>query len=328
MYLYNMKMISISIFILLNSFSMLFLNSMFNMWIMMEFNSMMIFIMMFYFDSNKMKIILYMLIQVFSSSVLMFSFYLMNSPHYFSSLGELMMLSSLSLKLAMFPFHSWYPYINKGLSWPMIFFMTTFQKLGPMILFSYTHSMILLNITLNLTAVISTINMMYSNSMKAMMSYSSLIHTSWMIMIMILSNSSFFIYFIIYSLLTFTIFLMFHKLNLMFINQKFMISNLMNFSIFLLLLSYSSLPPFTGFILKWIVVKESNNIFYSLTFMLMLASCSAMFMYTKSTMQSIMSSNFKTWISYEFSILQSYLIFIMICFPMLGLTFMSYNFYE
>nr|QNV12174.1 NADH dehydrogenase subunit 2 [Ammophila sabulosa] len=257
------------------------MNSFFMLWIMMEINTLMIFILMFMNKTNKIKMMMYMLIQAFSSSSMLMFMFLKSLFLNYYLISNLGMMMSLSMKLGFFPFHMWYPYINSSFKWIIIYFMFTTQKISPIILSTNIKYMNLFMLIIMLNSIISSMNMFYSNNYKYIMSYSSLIHSSWLIIILTMSNKNFINYLIFYLIITSMLLFMFNKLNIIYINQYSLIKNFNNMILYMLMLSYSSLPPFSGFYTKWISIMEFNYLSFFSNCFLILSSINAMFMYLK-----------------------------------------------
>nr|YP_009002476.1 NADH dehydrogenase subunit 2 [Ranina ranina]BAO48232.1 NADH dehydrogenase subunit 2 [Ranina ranina] len=201
----------------------------------------------------------YFLIQALGSSIIIFSSCLLLMV---PSFALILLLSSLLLKLGSAPFHFWFPQVTEGLNWIQASLLLTIQKIAPMFLISYLLLDPLVVFLASLAAIMSAItgalggiNQTY---LRKLMAFSSINHMSWMIFSLILSELSWFIYFSFYSLISFSVISLFH------LTQVYHLSNLFNFRaplplpmlVFSLsLLSLGGLPPFSGFIPKWMVVQ-------------------------------------------------------------------------
>uniref|UniRef100_UPI00315C5037 NADH dehydrogenase subunit 2 n=1 Tax=Tuerkayana hirtipes TaxID=2739209 RepID=UPI00315C5037 len=253
--------------------------SWFGAWIGLELN-MMSFIplitlkMNSYFSEAALK---YFLIQALGSALLISSGFLSTS---FLFISTAFIFLAILLKLASAPFHFWFPQVMEGLAWPQAFLLSTIQKLAPMVLLSYLMiNDMLIKMTI-FSAILSAIvgalgglNLLY---LRKIIAFSSINHLSWMLIAVSAGDIFWFLYFSIYSAILLSITTTFHKL------QTFTLSNLMQSdqnSIFhatlisLNLLSLSGLPPFTGFIPKWILIQImiNLNLFIPLFFLLLSA---------------------------------------------------------
>ena len=97
----------------------------------------------------------------------------------------------------------------------------------------------------------------------------------WIIAGIINNENIWLVYFIFYTFLNLRIIFLFNNFKLFNINQTFKMFNsnkFINISLFVLLLSLGGLPPFFGFIPKWLIIEliVKNNIFVTLAFILIL----------------------------------------------------------
>lgn len=282
--------------------------------------------MIFIYNSNKIKIIIYIFIQAFRSSSLLFFIFLKTIPRNYSIISNTGIILRLALKLGFFPFHSWYPNINKNLKWIIIYFIFTIQKIRPIILstnISYINSftfIILIN------SIIASINIYYSNNYKIILSYSSLIHSRWLIILLILSNKNFLNYLIFYLLITTLLIYLIIKFNLYHTNQCSIIKNYNNWILYLIILSYARLPPFSGFYIKWIGLIELEAISFNTNCFIVISSLNAIFIYIKIFLSITLSLKYKKWIKYKFNIIHLKIFFYLSLFPFTGIIIFINNY--
>nr|QUO98725.1 NADH dehydrogenase subunit 2 [Pseudolimnophila brunneinota] len=226
----------------------------------------------------------YFLTQALASSLLLFSIILLmfitNMNLYFNeeyiNYSNLMINSSLLLKTGAAPFHFWFPGVMEGLNWSNNLILMTWQKIGPLMLISYSMNFSMFFILIIVSSVlIGSLGGLNQTSMKKIMAFSSINHLGWMVAAMIFSENLWEIYFIMYSFLSFTLIYLFNTFKLFHINQTFsMLSNypLIKFSLFMSLLSLGGLPPFLGFFPKWLVIQSlsMNNFIVLMIFMVSL----------------------------------------------------------
>nr|YP_010946323.1 NADH dehydrogenase subunit 2 [Anisolampra panfilovi]WGO57041.1 NADH dehydrogenase subunit 2 [Anisolampra panfilovi] len=207
----------------------------------------------------------YFLIQALASSSLMFiiinkslieSMFTISN----SSLTSIMISTPLLMKSGAAPMHWWFPSVMEGLSWSNCFILMTVQKIAPLMLISYTinFSMFLTSIIL-MSVMIGAIGGFNQTSIRKILTYSSINHMGWMLTAMILGENMWMFYFLIYSLLTLTIITIIYPLQISFVNQTYLISNenkIMKFLLFSSLLSLGGLPPFLGFMPKWMIIQS------------------------------------------------------------------------
>nr|YP_009509565.1 NADH dehydrogenase subunit 2 [Tubuca polita]AUN44982.1 NADH dehydrogenase subunit 2 [Tubuca polita] len=253
--------------------------SWFGIWIGLELN-LMSFIplislkMNSYFSEAALK---YFLIQAMGSALLISSSFLFISLTFISLF---LILFSLLLKMGSAPFHFWFPQVMEGILWPQVFLLSTIQKLAPLTLISYLMVSETLSKLVTFTAVSSAIigalGGLNLTLLRKIIAFSSINHLSWMLIAISMSDTFWLFYFSIYSFILLSITSMFFKL------QTYSLSSLIkldqNSSMFPLLISFnflslSGLPPFTGFIPKWMLIQimMNQNLFFPIFFLLLSA---------------------------------------------------------
>nr|AXS66131.1 NADH dehydrogenase subunit 2 [Curculionoidea sp. 30 KM-2017] len=198
---------------------------------------------------------------------------------------------ALLLKMGAAPFHSWLPEVVSGLKWEMILIMLTWQKIAPMIIISYlSYTPMFLSIFIIFSALISGIQGLNQICLRKILAYSSINHMSWMISAMLSSTMLWTYYFIIYSIISWNMIIIFMKFNIFNLNQ---LANLFSFNkkvkIFFMLnfLSLSGLPPFLGFYPKWLTINFLiKNNFMFLSMILIMLTLTSMYMYIRITFSS------------------------------------------
>nr|YP_010952541.1 NADH dehydrogenase subunit 2 [Craspedortha porphyria]WMQ52861.1 NADH dehydrogenase subunit 2 [Craspedortha porphyria] len=197
---------------------------------------------------------------------------------------SIMINSSLLMKMGSTPFHFWFPNISEGLSWFNNLILMTWQKISPMILLSYYMNLNFLYFIIMLNVMIGAIGGMNQTSLRKLMAFSSINNLGWMIFSIMISENLWLFYFLMYSFLISIMFFLFYMLNMFFINQLFI--NNMNFIIKMNLLvnflSLGGLPPFIGFLPKWIIINFLMfNKFYLLTLIMIMSSLITIYFYIR-----------------------------------------------
>nr|YP_009988795.1 NADH dehydrogenase subunit 2 [Chionoecetes japonicus x Chionoecetes opilio]YP_009988808.1 NADH dehydrogenase subunit 2 [Chionoecetes japonicus]QNM40281.1 NADH dehydrogenase subunit 2 [Chionoecetes japonicus x Chionoecetes opilio]QNM40294.1 NADH dehydrogenase subunit 2 [Chionoecetes japonicus] len=216
----------------------------------------------------------YFLVQALASSLIIMSTSLALTYPYISSF---IILMALLLKLGAAPFHFWFPQVMMGLMWTQIIILMIVQKIAPMLLISYLMETNLILKTLILSAIFSAVvgalGGLNNMSLRKIMAFSSINHMSWMFMALTISETMWLMYFIFYSTISISVVLLFNYLQIYNISSMLTLSPLTSITplaIPMALLSMGGLPPFTGFIPKWILIQimVDSNMVISLVFLL------------------------------------------------------------
>nr|QXU57660.1 NADH dehydrogenase subunit 2 [Cherax parvus] len=268
-------------------------SSWFTAWVGLELN-LMSFIPLISSKKNQLPTeasLKYFLIQALGSAIIILSSTLMLLH---PKLASLLISLALLLKLGAAPFHSWFPQVMEGLNWPQAIILMTAQKLAPMFLISYLtmsfHTSISIFLAGICSAVVGATGGMNQTSLRKILSYSSINHMSWMLIAMLINEISWMIYFFMYALIATSVALYFMSI------QSYFFFHLINSNITplskmistLSLYSLGGMPPFSGFIPKWIITQEmiSGGYFFSLL-ILLLSSLVTLYFYIRLTLGPI-----------------------------------------
>nr|YP_009327165.1 NADH dehydrogenase subunit 2 [Orthetrum sabina]ANX09989.1 NADH dehydrogenase subunit 2 [Orthetrum sabina] len=182
--------------------------------------------------------------------------------------------SALLMKMGAAPFHFWFPGVMEGISWMNCFILMTWQKIAPFILISYKLMNNMLVMVIFMSTLIGSVGGLNQNSTRKIMAYSSIGHLGWMISAMMISNNLWLIYFMIYSLLNMAVLYLFYNQSMYQLSQAYFIKNnaTIKFSMMISMLSLGGLPPFLGFLPKWLVIQglSLQYSFFMLLFMVMM----------------------------------------------------------
>ena len=178
---------------------------------------------------------------------------------------NLLIESSLLLKIGAAPFHFWFPQVIEGLDWISTILLITVQKLAPIVLISYTltetinqNYLMLFALISRLTGAIRGIN---QTILRKILAFSSINHISWILLSISLRELYWLYYFIFYCFISSSIAILF------FFQQAFHISHLSSTPMpsliklltFISLLSLGGLPPFIGFFPKWLIIQQLTS---------------------------------------------------------------------
>nr|YP_010021210.1 NADH dehydrogenase subunit 2 [Schizoneuraphis gallarum]QOK36250.1 NADH dehydrogenase subunit 2 [Schizoneuraphis gallarum] len=254
-----------------------------SMWMGLELNlfsiiPIMNFNLSIYSIESTMK---YFLIQAFASILLLM--FLINKSMFFIINNNMLIILSLMMKLSLMPFHLWLPSLIEGLNWMSCMLLMTWQKISPLIMISYLNS----NKTMIFIITMIFLNPIFGmnqNSIRKILAMSSINNTSWMLFAMLMNETIWINYFIIYSMLNFMIITILSKFNINYINQLkfFNINFFFKINLFMLILSIMGLPPMLGFIMKWMLIKTlMYNQMNLIMLMLIILTIMNLFMYIK-----------------------------------------------
>nr|UPL65881.1 NADH dehydrogenase subunit 2 [Mecomma ambulans] len=238
-----------------------------NMWVGLEIN-LMSFIPLMSESKNpflSQSSMMYFLVQSLASSMMIMS--IMTSKFTFMNVNKdsmnIVILVSMMMKVGMPPFHLWFPEIMNKMKWNMCFLMSTWQKVGPL----YILSKVLENNKINtmiiaITAMIGAIHGLNQTSARKIISYSSINHISWLLMLMMTSKEFWAMYMMLYMLLMSITCMMMYKFNIIFINQMktFSTKILDKILVVVMMMSMGGMPPFLGFLPKIMTMKTMINL--------------------------------------------------------------------
>nr|YP_009350130.1 NADH dehydrogenase subunit 2 [Microcerotermes newmani]AQP26395.1 NADH dehydrogenase subunit 2 [Microcerotermes newmani] len=212
----------------------------------------------------------YFIVQVLASATLLFMvvmktltedlFTFETNPY-----TPMIICTPLLLKSGAAPLHWWFPGVMEGLSWENCALLMTVQKAAPLMLMSYLIEINVFTLSIILlSTIVGSIGGLNQTSMRKILTYSSINHTGWMLIALTTSENLWLVYFMIYSALALAVVSAISLSGTSFINQTMMTNKdaaLMKFMMFTSLLSLGGLPPFLGFLPKWIVIQAmiTNN---------------------------------------------------------------------
>nr|YP_009441877.1 NADH dehydrogenase subunit 2 [Xylosandrus crassiusculus]AOY40072.1 NADH dehydrogenase subunit 2 [Xylosandrus crassiusculus] len=270
--------------------------SWFSTWIGLEIN-LLSFIPLMKTPSNKYSsesISKYFMTQAMASFILLFSIIMFTNSKVFNmdltNLTSILMSSAIFMKMGAAPLHFWFPEVASGISWNSNLILLTWQKLAPMIILSYMSLMPSLMIMFILSSsIIGSLLGLNQTCMRKILAYSSINHISWMVSSLMCSINTFLIYFTIYSFMNLVIINNLKMWKISFMSQINMMKNNPQKLVFVMnLFSLGGLPPFVGFIPKWMTINQlSNNSMFFLTTMLIIFTLITLFFYLRISFSSL-----------------------------------------
>nr|YP_003434442.1 NADH dehydrogenase subunit 2 [Chaetoderma nitidulum]ABM69286.1 NADH dehydrogenase subunit 2 [Chaetoderma nitidulum] len=271
-----------SSFMILGTFLMLFSPNYVSIWVGLELNFFGFLPLMADMKETQtleasMK---YFLVQAFGSSIFLTGLFLLTYSNFMNTnfnFPHTLMILAISVKLGIAPFYFWLPSVMSGLSWKNCILLNTFQKFGPMLLFTHLfswNSFILMMIIT--TSLIGGMMGMSQTQVRSILAYSSLVHMSWILSLGFYSLCYMLLYMFIYFILSSLVFMHSAKKNSIRISS----TTPKKLSLLASLLSLGGMPPFTGFSMKLlglqILISEASIM---LTSMLVLSSLLSLYFY-------------------------------------------------
>nr|AYP72685.1 NADH dehydrogenase subunit 2 [Chrysodinopsis sp. EMHAU-1507081] len=269
-----------------------------SMWLGLEINLMSIIPLLTnyknqYASESALK---YFITQALASMIFLFSILILMKKveqltNWPNNMILMMMYSSIFLKMGAAPFHMWFPEVLEGLSWMNCMIMLTWQKIAPMVIMMNNFKFSLFVMTVIVSSLIfSSILGLNQISLRKILAYSSINHIAWMLSSMFNTKIIWMIYFLIYSIVTMSTILILKKFMISYINQiSFSKENKMeNLILSANILSLAGLPPFLGFLPKWLTINHlifDKN--YFLAFILVFFTLLAIYFYLRLTFSSI-----------------------------------------
>nr|YP_002970607.1 NADH dehydrogenase subunit 2 [Laccotrephes robustus]ACJ69521.1 NADH dehydrogenase subunit 2 [Laccotrephes robustus] len=262
----------------------------FGIWMGLEINLISFVPIMFKMKKTQTSeaMMIYFLVQAMGSVILLMAVIMSTSStvstDMINYIFKILMASSLALKLGSAPFHFWMPEVMNKIDWEGCFMLSTWQKIAPLSALSYIAEN---NPTILIFAAASTIvgamGGLNETSLRKIMAYSSISHLGWMIACIKVENQLWMIYLLVYTLIVATAMITFNRLAAFYMNQLTMNTTIMEkLTIATIFLSMGGLPPFLGFMPKWMVIQSLTNYsMYMIIIMMILTTLITLYYYLR-----------------------------------------------
>lgn len=204
---------------------------------------------------------------------------------------------SLLIKIGAAPFHFWFPKTIKGLSWVNCLILSTWQKIIPIIILSYCFILPILYIFIVSRVILGRIIGFNQTSLQIILTYSSINHIGWMLTNIIININMWILYFLIYRFLNIILIYIFNSIKIFHLTQIYSSKSsiYLNLFIFINLLRLGGLPPFLGFLPKWLTINFIiRNNFYLLNLILIIRSLINLFFYLRIMYSFLIINYFET----------------------------------
>nr|QTZ98184.1 NADH dehydrogenase subunit 2 [Agriocnemis femina] len=223
-----------------------------------------------------------------------------------TEIPKMMMLTAIFIKMGAAPFHMWFPSVMQGLSWMNCLLLMTWQKIAPMIMTSYLMSTGLLsNLIIILSVLVGAGGGFNQTSIRKMMAYSSISHIGWLLTALIMSMTFWLIYFLIYTLMNIAVIVMMMQNKIYHLKQIFSMkmNNNVKLAMFTSILSLGGLPPFLGFLPKWMIIQNSMTSDNKINIMIMIMTTMVtLYFYLRMTYSAFtLNSQLTSWTNSNFN---------------------------
>lgn len=205
----------------------------------------------------------YFLVQALASRILLI-FFLKERIFSYNLFRDfsLLIFLSICIKMGVAPFHIWFPQVAKTINWTIIFILLTWQKVAPLFILNIFSNYLFFIIMAISTSYVGAMGGINQNFLKIILSYSSINHRGWLILLSasIIKITCF--YFLIYSSIIFFLRKIRNLLRLKSIKDvnTRKLNLLEKIFVSINILSLSGMPPFIGFFIK------AFTVFYLLSF--------------------------------------------------------------
>lgn len=207
--------------------------------------------------------------------------------------------SALLTKLGAAPFHFWFPEVMEGLSWINSLLLITWQKIAPMILIiNNRYNWVLISTIALLSVIIGGTIRLNQVRLRKIIAFSSINHIGWILAAIIVSFSIWTWYFIIYSAITLNVVVIFVYTQRFYLKQltnTLNINKIIKLSILINFISIGGLPPFLGFLPKWLLINSLlDKQYVLLPICLVIITLISLYIYLRIIFSSLIISTIET----------------------------------
>nr|AFC39728.1 NADH dehydrogenase subunit 2 [Tarentola mauritanica] len=193
---------------------------------------------------------------------------------------------AIMTKLALAPVHAWYPEVIQGSTLTTALIISTWQKLAPMTFLLLTTNHLPTNLILMCglaSALLGGWTGLNQTQTRKIMALSSIAHMGWLLIATTINPTLTTLTLITYMVMTTSMFLTLNQMNTKtLVDLTTNHSQTLQITTMITLMSLGGLPPLTGFIPKWLILKELTTCdLLALSIMLILASLPSLFFYIR-----------------------------------------------
>nr|AIY25678.1 NADH dehydrogenase subunit 2 [Cyrtodactylus deccanensis] len=210
------------------------------------------------------------------------------SLNHLTTLTTLLITTAIMLKLGAAPMHLWYPQVLQGVTMNTALLISTWQKIAPLSLLYMMHNHLdrptLLTLGL-LSATIGGWAGLNQTQTRTIMAFSSIAHMGWLITAMTISPSLTTLTMALYMITTIATFMPMAATTtktITDIGTTWPLSPPTLAATMMALMSLGGLPPLTGFMPKWLILKELSSTNLTIIAMaILLTSLPSLFFYIR-----------------------------------------------
>nr|AIY25679.1 NADH dehydrogenase subunit 2 [Cyrtodactylus jeyporensis] len=177
--------------------------------------------------------------------------------------STLLIMTAIMLKLGAAPTHLWYPQVLQGATMNTALVISTWQKIAPLTLLYMTHNHLNHTVLMALglaSALIGGWAGLNQTQTRMIMAFSSIAHIGWLITAMAISPSLTTLTMMMYMLTTIATFMpLATTKTITNIGTIWPLSPPTLTITMMTLMSLGGLPPLTGFMPKWLILKELTS---------------------------------------------------------------------
>nr|QCT84054.1 NADH dehydrogenase subunit 2 [Hemidactylus graniticolus] len=205
-----------------------------------------------------------------------------------STVATTLTTTAIMLKLGMAPVHLWYPEILQGMPMYTAMIISTWQKLAPLALLYMMYSNLSPTLTLTLgllSALAGGLTGLNQTQTRKILAFSSIAHMGWLMAALSTNQNLATLTMITYIITTVAMFTTMATMSTKTMHDTgtaWILSPTLATMMMITLMSLGGLPPLTGFMPKWLVIKELTMMsLLPMSTTLLMASLPSLFFYTR-----------------------------------------------
>uniref|UniRef100_A0AAU7VA85 NADH-ubiquinone oxidoreductase chain 2 n=1 Tax=Stenopsocus pygmaeus TaxID=3074948 RepID=A0AAU7VA85_9NEOP len=240
-----------------------------------------------YFIIQASASAMFIFLCVINSLMNFYQLFMINFPNI------LLLLIPLMIKLGSAPFQTWFITVMQGVTWFNCYLLATLQKIAPLFLmnFLFLNNKIILVFSV-FSVLVGSLGGLNQTSLKKILAFSSVNHLGWMMAAGCLAKYLFVSYFFFYSFMNLFVMNFLSETSIFQLAQNYKLTN--NYNWLASILSLGGLPPFVGFLPKWMVIQTFIlNKMFMISFIMIMTALITLFYYIR-MITATMIMNFYT----------------------------------